>query len=132
MKKINLNSFRAKLIISMFLVVFIPIATISIIIDVQIKNQLKNDAINSTLNEIRQVDTSINIFMEGIKENVHMMSQNQLVRKVDNTVRNYLDNPSDDTKMTPSKNGGIESQIYNEFVHVANSHPKYAYVYMGD
>ncbi|MDP4181186.1 MAG: methyl-accepting chemotaxis protein [Bacillota bacterium] len=131
MKKIDIYSFKVKLIASMLLLFLIPIIIISLVIDNQMKSQLKNDFISSTTNEIHQVDTTISTFFEGIKENVQMMSQNPLLMKTDGTIKNYLTNNSDETKMTPSKNGGLEAQIYNEFLGFAVSHPKYTYVYMG-
>lgn len=131
MKRINFNSIKSKLIISMILVFLIPITLISIIIDTQVKKQLKNDVINSTTNEIQQVDKTINTFFDGIKENVHMMALNPVIMKIDGTVKDYLDNTSDETMMTPSKNGGIESQIYHEFERFAKTHPQYTYVYLG-
>ena len=131
MKRINLHSFKVNLIIAMLLVFLIPVIIISIVVDNQMKNQLKNDYINSTTHEIKQVDTTISTFFDTIKENTKMMSQNSLVKKADNTITDYLNNTDDQAKMTPSKNGGLESEIYNEFLMYANTHPRATYVYMG-
>lgn len=131
MKKINFYSFKSKLIVSMILVFLIPISILNVFINEKIKTQLKNDVIKSNNNEIQQIDTTINTFFEGIKQNVHLMTQNPIIMKTDGSVKNYLTNDNDKTIMTPSTNGGIESQIYKEFERFAKSHPKYTYVYMG-
>ncbi|MDF2687017.1 MAG: methyl-accepting chemotaxis sensory transducer with Cache sensor, partial [Clostridia bacterium] len=130
MEKINIHSFKVKLIISMMLIFLIPILTISIVIDMQMKSQLERDFIKSTTNEISQVDTTITTFFDDIKENVQLLSINETLEKADETIANYLNNPSDDTNMTPSTNGGIETQIYNEFEKIAKTHLKYRYVWM--
>ena len=130
MKKLNLHSFKFRLTITIMLIFAIPVAIISLVVDNKMKQQLKEDFINFTSSQVSQVDTTIYTYFEEIKQNTELMSQNPVLAKADDTITDYLDH-TDDSKMTPSQNGGIETAIYNEFERYAKAHPKATYVYMG-
>jgi methyl-accepting chemotaxis protein len=59
-----------------------------------------------------------------------MMATNPQIIKSDTTITSYAD--KEETKqMTPSKNGGMEQEIYEMFDHYAGTHPGTMYVYYG-
>lgn len=73
---------------------------------------------------------SIKIFYEQIDKNINMLATNPLIVQVNkDNITSYI-NTTEDTKMTPSKNGLIERDIYNIFDQYANSHSRTMFVYL--
>ncbi|MBC2582297.1 methyl-accepting chemotaxis protein [Clostridium sp. DJ247] len=130
-KNINL---KVKLIISFSFLILISIGAISFVVNMKVTQQLKDDFVKSTGKELSQVNNAVNLYFDTINENCKMLSLNQVVKEADNTITSYIDKPggADGTlMMTPSQNGGIETQIFNYYKEFAEkSHTNSAYVYM--
>ncbi|MEW9096033.1 MAG: methyl-accepting chemotaxis protein [Clostridiaceae bacterium] len=128
-KKLSLTSFSNKLIISILAITLIPIICLGIYAKGVVEKEFKNNFIESSTREVTQIDNSMNIFFDTVKENCEMLANNEYVKKADKTITSYL-NLNQNMQMTPSKNGGIEQKIYEEYLDFSNSHKKSAYVYM--
>lgn len=76
------------------------------------------------------VEESINSFYAQLDQNINMMATNPLVMMADSSITSYAKN-EDEVKMTPSKNVGLEQEIYKNFEHYAANHPGTMYVYFG-
>ncbi|RKD34714.1 methyl-accepting chemotaxis protein [Thermohalobacter berrensis] len=129
----KLFNFRNKLILVFVLITIIPILSISTYVSQKIETRLKEDFINSTARELYQVDKSINMFFDGIEENCNYLANNPIVQKADKTITNYINSIGDEeglVNMTPSKDGGLTSEIYEVYENFAKTHPNSAYVYM--
>lgn len=59
-----------------------------------------------------------------------MIATNPLVMMADSSITSYTKNKNE-VQMTPSKNGGIEHEIYKFFEQYAATHPGTMYVYFG-
>lgn len=117
------------MIAAFLLITLVPILTISSFIYKTINDQIKDDFIRTTEKETAQVDKGIELYLETIKENTKLLSTNPVVMQANQSITSYVQAKSN--KMTPSKNGGIESAIYNVYKNFATSHPNIAFVYMG-
>lgn len=122
---------RAKMIFMLLSSIIIPIAIVSVSLNYYMQKQLTDDFVDSTSTGIKQVDSAINVFFQGIKENCDFLAQDPLVRSADQIITTYMDKAGEAAKMTTSANGGLEQQIYELFVKYAETHPGAAYVYMG-
>lgn len=80
--------------------------------------------------QIGIVNTSIHNFYAQLDENINMMATNPTLMKADGTVTSYKNTTEEVELMTPSKNGGIEQEIYEVMDHYAKSHPTTMYVYL--
>jgi methyl-accepting chemotaxis protein len=125
-----LNSIRIKFITVSLFIVLIALIAVGSTISYQLFTQARNDYLSNSTEQLKIVEKSINIFYEQIDKDINMMATNPLVTNVDNTITSYAKNASEVT-MTPSKNGGLEQEIYKMFEHYATTHPGTMYVYFG-
>ncbi|MED0678618.1 methyl-accepting chemotaxis protein [Aneurinibacillus thermoaerophilus] len=117
-----LRSIKGKLAITFLLIITIPITVISSIVYINMKQQILDDFIQANTKEVIQVDNGVSLYFEAIRENLAMMANNATVKKADQTIKSYINQPNT-TKLTPLENGGIEAEIYKEFMHYVESHP---------
>jgi methyl-accepting chemotaxis protein len=75
------------------------------------------------------IDQAINLMYEELDRNIDTFANHTLLKKADSSIVDYLQGTGD--LMKPSTNGGIEQQIFEEFVNYADNHPGTLYVYMG-
>lgn len=104
-----------------------------IIIFIIVSNRISRMSIESYQDNSRQqmdiVGNTIINFYNQLDENINMMADNPTVRLGDETITNYKETKSA-TFMTPSKNGGIEQEIYGVFDQYAGTHPSTRYIYL--
>jgi len=111
-------------------IILITLISVGGVVSFQINEQARTDYINNSSDQMNLVDTSIKNFYNQIDKDIDMMATDSLVMKTDKSITSYSNN-SDKVKMTPSKNGGLEQQIYIIFKHYADTHPGTMYVYYG-
>lgn len=126
--KVKLNSFKNKLTVLLILATIIPVLFVSLFANNFVEKEMEQFFLESTKKEMVQVDNAFSMYFETIEENCVFLANNPVVKRADSTITNYL--YKDVVQMTPSRNGGIEQEIYEFFEQFANSHPKSAYVYM--
>lgn len=90
----------------------------------------KEDYFNHSTQQMKLVEQSINTFYDQIDKDINMMANHPLTQKADDTITSYKDTKQD-VQMTPSKNGGIEQELYEMFKYYGESHPGTMYVYLG-
>lgn len=104
-----------------------------IVIFIMISNQINTMSVDSYLDNSRQqmdiVSNTITNFYAQLDENINMMAEHPTVKQGDETITNYR-LTQEATFMTPSKNGGIEQEIYGVFDQYANTHPSTRYIYL--
>jgi len=124
---------KVKMMVAFCLLTLIPLVTVGIIINENIKSTIKDDFVRSTTQEIEQVDNAIDLYFDKIKENAKMLSSNTRVKNAENSVTSYVDQETESgsIEMTPERNGDTEADIYSLYESFAESHPNSAYVYMG-
>jgi methyl-accepting chemotaxis protein len=126
----RMKGIRSQFIGMSIIVIFFTLATVNFIIGYQIIKQTEIDYYNNSLSQMKLVEASINSFYSQIDQNINMMATNPLVMKADSSITSYANNENEE-QMTPSKNGGIEQEIYQTFQHYADTHPGTMYVYFG-
>lgn len=89
----------------------------------------KNNYLDSSNQQIEIISNTIYNFYNQLDENINLLAADPTVMLGDSSITSYK-NKSNKTFMTPSKNGGIESDIYNVFDRYAKSHPSSRYIYL--
>jgi methyl-accepting chemotaxis protein len=124
------KSIQIQFLIIAIAIILITLLSVGGIVSIQINKQAREDYLNNSKDQMSLVDRSIKNFYDQIDKDINMMAANPLVMKADNSITSYANN-SERVKMTPSKNGGLEQQIYEIFKHYADTHPGTMYVYFG-
>lgn len=79
---------------------------------------------------LQQVDRSMTIFFNDVKNNTRMMSEHPLMDKIDSTLISYI-GVSGEVTVDPLKEGGKNAQFYELFRYVMEYHPSYIELYIG-
>jgi len=125
----KITSLKAKLIVYSVLLILITSVPIVVAVTFLINNSVY-EQFGKTLNhQMALVDHTLNLFYDDLDRNIDMFAQHHLVQSADASLSTYFDKKKN--TMTPSKNGGVEQNIYQEFDNYAKTHPGTLYVYMG-
>ena len=122
---------RMKIQISVMLAVILPGIFISIILDKFVTDKAYEQFYDVSEREIRQVDNAMELFFNGVAQNVNSLATNPKIIAAGKNITSYNNN-SESVIMTPSSNGGVESNVYEIYENFANSHDSTAYVYFGN
>lgn len=120
---------KKKLLLALIAASIIPILVVSSFVVNVLRNQALDNFTNSSRNEIRQVDNAIALYFKGIEENLTYLTEQSSMLDADSSITDYMD--KDSVQMTPERNGGLEQDIYSLFNKMGQTHPDYAYIYMG-
>lgn len=126
----TLNSIRFKFITVSLFIILIALTAVGSTISYQLFTKARRDYISNSTEQLGIVEKSINIFYEQIDKDINMMATNSMVMTADKTITSYANN-ANEVSMTPSKNVGLEQEIYKVFEHYATTHPGTMYVYLG-
>ncbi len=126
----KLQTLRFKLSIIIILFALVPVLILSIFFINRMESSIISEQKKSVEKQLTLVSDSINLFFNDMKNNVGYFANNSTLKKADGTIKSYA-NIRSNVKMTPSKNGGIEQEIYNNFKEFGETHPNYKYIYMG-
>src|SRR6056297_3379864 len=125
------NSIKFKLIVVLLLIALVPLGIVSYFQIRNVENMIEDSFVESTKREVSQVDNAINLYFEQLKSNTRFLVENEYIKQVEDNVTKYLNNQNDSLMMSPSKNGGVEEDIYYLFDDFAKTHPEVSYIYIG-
>jgi methyl-accepting chemotaxis protein len=115
---------KLKLIITFILAAFIPLILITLVVTVRGYKLAYTDTVSEISASINLAEDKINTFFDAVKENTAMVSENELIRNVDDSIFVYK-NYRVKTPMNPLENGRIEAEIYTYFQNIVDAHPDY-------
>ncbi|CVK20843.1 methyl-accepting chemotaxis protein [Sporomusa sphaeroides] len=121
---------RLKLIANSILLILIAVLPLGIILNAITQAALLKSYFRTSEQQIQTINEAINLFQGAVDKDITMFAANPLILKADNTITKYMDIDMKKV-MTPSKNGGIEQEIFQAFEHYGKTHPGTLYVYMG-
>lgn len=126
----SFQGIRLKLIANSLLLILITVLSLGVILNAIIQKALLKSYFRTSEQQIQTINEAINLFQGAVDKDITMFTANPLILKPDNTITKYMN--QDTTKvMTPSKNGGIEQDIFQAFANYGKAHPGTLYVYMG-
>lgn len=131
-KKLQWN-LKAQLLITMVALVLLSTLSLGFAINQKMKSSLTDNFYKSTRKEITQVNGAMNVYFNSVNESVQYFATHPIMKQIDSNITSYMNTTGKDgnIQMTPSQNGGIESEIYKFYENFTKSHPDIAYIYMG-
>ena len=124
-----LKSIRSKLVVFSLLLILIAVVPVVIAVNLLINDSSRDQYLENVAQQVNGIEQMLNVFYAGIDQNIDMFATQKKCIQADATITSYADSTTP-TPMTPSKNGGIEQEIYEEFANYAASHPGTMYVYL--
>ncbi len=130
MKNNVFQSLKFKLGLMLIVFAIIPMIVASIIFLTQMRINLLQDQKKSVDKQLSLVSDNIDVVFENMRNNVSYYAKSKLLKMSDGTITSYVNN-TQNIKMTPGQNQGIEQEIFESFQEFGKAHPSYQYVYMG-
>lgn len=131
MKKINrFQTLHFKLSLIIILFALVPVVVISFVTLNRMQSNTIAEQKKSVEKQLSLVSDNVDVVFNDMLSNVSYFANNKLARLADSTITSYVSN-SGTKPMTPSKNGGVEQEIYEGFKEFGDVHPGYQYIYEG-
>ena len=96
-----------------------------------VESSMLDTYVSSANQQLATINGTTALFQETLDNDLRMFATDDVVRQADASITSYAAVQGMKEKMHPSRNGGLEQQIYECFEHYAASHPGILYVYMG-
>ncbi|MBD8494929.1 methyl-accepting chemotaxis protein [Pseudomonas syringae] len=117
---------KQKLTGAFAIIACLPIVVVASIVIVNLRNEATEDFVDSSGREIRQVENAMQLFFDGISQNIEYLAANPLLTNAGNGLKSY---------MTPEQQGLPDSEsdknILALFDGLGKSHPSYSYISYG-
>lgn len=125
------KSIRTQFLVISLVIIIISLMAVGGIASYQVIHQANEDYLDESTEQMKIAENSIKIFYDQVDKNINMMATNPLIMEAANRGITSYANSTEKVQMTPSKNGGVEQEIYGAFEHYAKSHPGTMYAYFG-
>ncbi|MDU9405248.1 methyl-accepting chemotaxis protein [Pseudomonas sp. zfem004] len=104
----------------------LPIVIVATLVVVNLRGEARDDFLDNSSREIRQVGNAMNLFFQGITQNVDYLAAQPLVAASADNVKKHIS--ADAANIAP---GEQDKVLFDLFSRLAQSHPDYAYVSYG-
>jgi methyl-accepting chemotaxis protein len=134
--KVNLDYFKfrkgiqTRLIISVLLILISMAIFIGLGLNLSIKNIIRNENINKFESQKSILQLNLSNFQEAIDDDIILLSKNDKVKNLNNSITSYVNKTGEKISMTPSKNGGLEQELYKIFKDYGETYNGTQYVYL--
>ncbi|KFX71557.1 chemotaxis protein [Pseudomonas taeanensis MS-3] len=117
---------KQKLTLAFAVIACVPVVLVAVLIILNLRSEARTDFLDSSGREIRQVDNAMQLFFQGISQNVEFLAGHPQLQAIDGDLKSYV---AADAAGTPM--GEQDQQVFDLFAGLASSHPAYAYLSLG-
>ncbi|KAB0495649.1 methyl-accepting chemotaxis sensory transducer with Cache sensor [Pseudomonas vancouverensis] len=117
---------KQKLTLAFAVIASLPVLLVAVLIILNLRNEAREAFTDSSAREIRQVETAMQLFFEGISQNVAYLAEHPQLQAIDGHLKRYL---GSDAAQVPM--GEQDQRVFQLFAGLAKSHPAYAYLSLG-
>ncbi len=117
---------KQKLTWAFALIAGVPLALVALLITFNLREQARESFLDNSSREIRQVSNAMNLFFQGIKQNVDYLALQPELIATHTNLNKYLEVSSQSVAPGPQ-----DQRLLDVFDRLGRSHPDYAYVSYG-
>ena len=117
---------KQKLTWAFAVIACLPVILVATMVVMNLRSEARSGFVDGSGREIRQVDTAMQLFFEGISQNVDYLAQHPLIKNTDGAIKSRVS-----ANAAELPDGEQDKQIFALFSALAASHPAYAYVSYG-
>ncbi|PZW73860.1 methyl-accepting chemotaxis sensory transducer with Cache sensor [Pseudomonas sp. 2848] len=117
---------KQKLTWAFAIIAGLPIVLVATLVVLNLRGEARDDFLDNSSREIRQVGNAMDIFFQGITQNVDYLAAQPLVAAAADNVKKHIS--ADAANIAP---GEQDKALFDLFSRLAQSHPDYAYVSYG-
>ena len=124
-----MKSIRSKLFIFSLVLILVTVIPVVWAVNILINKSVQDRYMENVAQQVNSIEQMLGVFYDDLDRNIDMFASHEKILTSDKTITQY-GSTADATAMTPSKNGGIEQKIFEEFDNYGKNHPGTIYVYM--
>ncbi len=117
---------KQKLTWAFAVIACVPIMLVAVLVIFNLRSEARTEFVDNSAREIRQVENAMQLFFDGISQNVDYLAKHPNLTGADGSLKRYID--ADAAKLPMGEKG---KQIFDLFAGLAASHPAYAYISTG-
>ena len=117
---------KQKLILAFAVIASLPVILVAVLIILNVRHEARDSFVDSSGREIRQVDNAMQLFFEGISQNVAYLAAHPQLQGINGQVKRYL---AGDAAQVAT--GERDQQLFKLFEGLAKSHSAYTYLSLG-
>ncbi|MGA8137230.1 MULTISPECIES: methyl-accepting chemotaxis protein [Pseudomonas] len=117
---------KQKLTWAFAIVACLPVVLVATLVVLNLRSEARSNFVDGSGREIRQVSNAMQLFFDGVSQNVEYLTTQPLIKNSDGVLKSYM---SADAAQTPLNEQ--DKQIYDLLEGMRLAHPAYSYVSYG-
>jgi methyl-accepting chemotaxis protein len=117
---------KQKLTWAFAIIACLPVVLVATLVVLNLRSDAKDEFVDGSGREIRQVSNAMQIFFDGISQNVNYLASQPLIKNTDDSLKTYISANAADTPQ-----GEMDKQVFTLLESMGASHPAYAYAIIG-
>jgi len=117
---------KQKLTWAFAIIACLPVVLVATLVVLNLRSDAKDSFVDGSGREIRQVSNAMQLFFDGISQNVDYLATQPLIKNSDDSLKTYM---SANAESIPQ--GEMDKKVFGLLQDLGNSHPSYAYAILG-
>ncbi|VVO44129.1 Methyl-accepting chemotaxis protein McpH [Pseudomonas fluorescens] len=117
---------KQKLTWAFAIIACLPVILVATLVVLNLRSEAKDGFVDGSGREIRQVSNAMQIFFDGISQNVDYLATQPLIKNTDDSLKTYMSANAADIPQ-----GEMDKKIFTLLESLGTSHPSYAYAIVG-
>ena len=117
---------KQKLTWAFAIIACLPVVLVATLVVLNLRSDAKDSFVDGSGREIRQVSNAMQLFFDGISQNVDYLATQSLIKNSDDSLKTYI---SANAESIPQ--GEMDKKVFALLQDLGNSHPSYAYAILG-
>jgi methyl-accepting chemotaxis protein len=117
---------KQKLTWAFAIIACLPVVLVATLVVLNLRSDARDEFIDGSAREIRQVSNAMQLFFDGISQNVDYLAGQPLIKNSDDSLKTYM---GADAQSVPQ--GEMDKKVFTLLQDLGSSHPSYAYAILG-
>lgn len=117
---------KQKLTWAFAIIACLPVVLVATLVVMNLRSDAKENFVDGSGREIRQVSNAMQLFFDGISQNVNYLASQPLIKNSDASLKTYMS-----ANATQIPQGEMDKQVFALLQDLGASHPSYAYAIIG-
>jgi methyl-accepting chemotaxis protein len=117
---------KQKLTWAFAIIACLPVVLVATLVVMNLRSDARDSFVDGSGREIRQVSNAMQLFFDGISQNVDYLASQPLIKNTDDSLKTYM---SANAESVPQ--GEMDKKVFAFLQDLGNAHPAYAYAIVG-
>jgi len=117
---------KQKLTWAFAIIACLPVVLVATLVVLNLRSDAKDEFVDNSGREIRQVSNAMQLFFDGISQNVEYLARQPLITNSDDSLKTYMN-----ANAASIPQGEMDKKVFGFLQDLGNAHPSYAYAILG-